>query len=101
MINSITYVVCCNKLCKESGNIKKNTNKCIECKKLLNTLNLDVLNTYFCIDSKNCTTIDCKLIHPNKQHHSPPFISPCINGIGCENNNCLFLHPNRFGVWLS
>jgi hypothetical protein len=107
MINFISYVVCCQPSCKESGNIKKNLSKCSGCKKLLNNLTLDLLNTYFCPNGQHCPdsrqvpSDSCLLLHTTKTHQSPPYISPCINGISCINNNCLFLHPNRFGVWLS
>jgi hypothetical protein len=103
MINSDSFVVCLRLECKESGIIKKNLNKCSECKKTLNNLNLNLLNKYFCPFGKHCinNSVNCHLLHNNKTHQSPPYISPCINGIKCVINNCLFLHPNKFGVWLS
>jgi hypothetical protein len=107
MVNSVSYVVCCHFSCKESGNIKKNLSKCPECRKSLNNLTLDLLNTQFCSFGQHCLNSSqllsdtCLLLHTTKTHQSPPYISPCINGIRCTNTNCLFLHPNKFGVWLS
>jgi hypothetical protein len=101
MINSISYLVCLNINCKDSGKIRKNLNKCNECKKNLIILSLEILNIYFCINGKYCDVDNCKLIHPCKPHNSPPYISPCIDGIKCKKLNCLFLHPNKVGKWLS
>lgn len=106
MYNSIFYVVCCNIPCTESGNIKKNLVKCPECKKTLIQLTLDTLNTYFCPNGQNCSSLQkelviqdqcykCKMLHPTKKHHSPPYISPCLLGIHCSDKTCLFLHPNK------
>lgn len=100
MINSIAYVVCCDSLCKESGNIKKNMSKCSECKKSLTNLTLEILNKYYCGNNSTCENHECVLLHPTKKHLSPPYISPCINGINCLNKNCIFLHPNKHGYWL-
>ena len=103
MYNSLCYVVCCNIQCKESGNIKKNLIKCSECKKHLTNLTLDVLNKHFCPHGSisKCSNIieKCNMLHPTKHHHSPPYISPCINGKHCINKKCLFLHPNKY-IWL-
>ena len=100
MIKSISYILCNNLLCKEVGNIKKNLNKCPECRKNLIVLNLDVLNKCYCTFGNRCYVVECNLIHPNKQHQSPPFISPCCEGYYCMNKNCLFLHPTKNGTWL-
>lgn len=97
MYHSICYVVCYNVDCKESGNIKKNISKCSECKKQLTNLTLEILNKYFCPNGNNCD--GCGMIHPNKHHQSPPYISPCFNGKHCLNKNCLFLHPNQNNTW--
>jgi hypothetical protein len=99
MIHSVTYVVCCNLVCKESGNIKKNMSKCSDCKKSLFNLTLYILNTYYCSNGNTCKTKECSYIHPTKKHLSPPYISPCIDGIHCINKNCIFLHPNQCGSW--
>ena len=101
MYNSISYVLCCNLSCVESGNIKKNLNKCPECKKNLTHLTLDTLNKYFCPNGKKCASLDattnntCELIHPTKKHQSPPYISPCINGTHCADKTCVCLNPNK------
>jgi hypothetical protein len=101
MYNSIFYVVCCELSCVESGNIKKNLYKCPECKTILVQLTLDILNKYFCPSGKKCQSLHqkmggtCELIHPTKKHQSPPYISPCVNGIHCTNNSCVCLHPNK------
>lgn len=100
MIHSVTYVVCCNISCRESGNIKKNLSKCSECKKPLINLSLDILNNLYCLDGITCKVCDCNNIHPTKKHISPPYISPCIHGIMCVEKKCLFLHPNKHGSWL-
>ena len=100
MISSVTYVVCYNILCKESGNIKKNLIKCLNCKKNLANLTLNVLNKYYCCSGNLCINTECYNIHPTKKHLSPPYISPCINGFNCIAKNCLFLHPNIHGIWL-
>jgi len=100
MIHSVAYVVCCNLSCKESGVIKKNLRKCSECKKSLTNLTLDILNKYYCCFGNKCINMKCPNIHPIKKHRSPPYISPCINGIDCAKQNCLFLHPNQHGSWL-
>jgi hypothetical protein len=106
MHNSIFYVVCCNILCIESGNIKKNLAKCPECKKTLMQLTLEVLNTNFCPCGQKCQSlqkerisddqyIKCKMLHPTKKHQSPPYISPCLDGLHCSDKKCVFLHPNK------
>jgi hypothetical protein len=100
MINSISYILCINPSCKEVGNIKKNLNKCPDCKKNLIALNLDTLNKYYCPFNKKCSIADCTLIHPNRQHQSPPYISPCDIGYYCKNKKCIFLHPTKYGSWL-
>ena len=100
MHNSISYVVCCNTSCKESGNIKKNSSKCSTCRKTLDVLSLNLLNKQFCPKSENCNTNLCLLLHPSKNHQSPPYISPCAKGLYCKDDACLFLHPNGFGIWV-
>lgn len=100
--DSIFYVVCCYVNCKESGNIKKNLNRCPNCKKSLTKVTLQVLNQYFCPNSNLCENSDCSLLHPNKKHQSPPYISPCNYGVKCDNASCLFLHPNiKCNSWLA
>ena len=95
------YLACCNLTCKESGNIKKNCNKCHRCKTPLIKLTLDLLNNFYCSGGARCESNKCNLLHPTKKHKSPPFISPCKQGIHCINNQCLFLHPERnSGCWL-
>ena len=99
--NSIFYVVCCCSDCKESGNIKKNFNKCPECRKSLTQVTLQVLNQYFCIRGQLCKDAECRLLHANKKHKSPPYISPCNHGINCTKAECLFLHPSiKCNSWL-
>lgn len=100
--DSIFYILCCNTECKESGNIKKNFNKCPECKMTLTKLTLEILNKYFCPFNNKCPNMaNCKLLHATKKHQSPPYISPCIDGIQCEVSNCVFLHPNlKCNSWI-
>ena len=90
------YVVCCNKQCAESGNIKKNTIKCSACRQNMRKLNLNMLNELFCLKANHCDG-DCLLLHATKKHQSPPYISPCCDGSICSNQSCLFLHPNKKG----
>lgn len=92
-----SYVVCYNKLCGESGNIKKNTIKCNKCKSYTKSLDLDTLNVYFCMDARICDNEKCALLHANKKHQSPPYVSPCHRGKSCKKENCLYLHPNKVG----
>jgi|SaaInlV_100m_DNA_3_1039692.scaffolds.fasta_scaffold100943_1 hypothetical protein len=99
--DSIYYIVCCNVSCKESGNIKKNFNKCPECNKSLTQLTSHVLNKYFCTTGISCNS-SCYLLHPTKKHQSPPYISPCKFGSKCDKKECLFLHPeSKSKAWLS
>ena len=101
MYNSMSYLVCCNKICNESGNIRKNISKCSNCRKSLHTLNIKILNTYFCPKGNICVDLNCNMIHPTKKHTSPPFISPCKYGCVCPAKaECIYLHPNSNGQWL-
>ena len=100
MIKSISYILCNNLSCNEVGNIKKNLNKCPKCKNFLIPLTLDNLNKYYCTFGVQCNDVNCKLIHPNKFHISPPYISPCYDGKYCKDIECLFLHPNKNNIWL-
>ena len=103
--DSLSYVLCCNINCHESGNIKKNLIKCNNCKNILEKLSLSVLNKYFCPYGIYCESLQyntvkkqkskCKLLHPNKKHISPPFISPCHNGVHCDILQCIYLHPDK------
>ena len=91
---SVCYVICCNILCGESGNITKNISKCISCKQPVKHLTLDILNDLFCFRAVHCNNRKCKMLHSTKNNKSPPYISPCFEGIFCTNQHCLFLHPN-------
>lgn len=95
----IFYTVCCNRLCSESGSIKQKHHKCHKCKKHMKQLSLSLLNENYCHKGNNCYDEKCCLIHPKKNHQSPPFISPCHNGDLCFNTHCVFLHP-ECGAWL-
>jgi hypothetical protein len=95
----MNYVVCCNLLCQESGNIKKK-NKCSSCKSVNKCLNLKLLNVSFCPIGVVCNKT-CGKLHPTKKHKSPTYISPCVNGMLCDNEKCLFLHPNnKCNTWI-
>ena len=99
--DSIFYVVCCGVNCKESGNIKKNFSKCPSCRKSLTQVTLQILNQYFCPHSSLCKNPNCQLLHANKKHKSPPYISPCDHGVKCDKDECVFLHPNlKCNAWL-
>lgn len=98
---AIFYTVCCNVMCSESGGIKKNAHKCCECKKFTTPLSLELLNEKYCTNGNMCYDKQCHRIHPNKNHQSPPFISPCIQGKSCNDESCVFLHPDpKCGSWL-
>ena len=95
----MNYVVCCNLPCQESGNIKKNMAKCGSCKSTNKCLNLELLNEFFCPHGASCEE-SCGKLHSTKKHKSPPYISPCADGISCVYVNCLFLHPNtKCNTW--
>ena len=95
--NNEFYLVCCNIQCLESGNIKKNINKCPICKIPPTRLDLSILNEFFCLNAIHCNDHKCQLLHSTKNHQSPPHISPCHEGLICANKKCLFLHPNDVG----
>lgn len=102
---SLDYVVCCNTQCAESGGIKKTMHKCSKCgvcRKSTKPLSARLLNEKYCIKGNFCYNEGCSLLHPNKNHQSPPFISPCPRGELCNVTECIYLHPDpKCGAWLT